>query len=246
MDSFGTAGSGLLLGVAASLAVVHTAIGVDHAVPFVVLSRVQQWSLRRTLLVTALCGFGHVASAVLIGLVAIGLGFAVEQLAPLDALRGRLALIILVSLGLAYAALGAFRLWKGRPHHHAHVHGDGTEHDHHHRHAAEHVHLHAEARKRAVTTWTLFVVLVFGPCEALVPLLLAPGVMQDYALMVGVIAVFGTLTILTMLVLVTVGVLGARLVDLERLLGPRAAGVGEVLGGLTIAATGAAVGLFGL
>lgn len=241
----GTTGSGLLLALAASLAVVHTAIGVDHAVPFVVLSRLQNWSLRRTLVVTALCGLGHVASAVLIGAAAIALGLAVEQLAPLETARGHLSLFILVSLGLAYAALGAVRLWKSRPHQHAHLHGDGTSHDHQHGHSAEHVHQH-EARKQAVTAWTLFVVLVFGPCEALVPLLLAPGVLQDYGLMAGVIAVFGGLTVLTMLVLVTVGVLGARLIDLERFFGKRAAGVSEVMAGLTIAATGAAVGLFGL
>jgi nickel/cobalt transporter (NicO) family protein len=230
----GSTANGLLLGVAASLAVVHTAIGIDHAVPFVVLSRLQQWSLRRTLVITALCGVGHVASAVVIGIVAIALGLAVEQLAPLESVRGRLSLFILVSLGLGYAALGAFRLWKNRPH----THGDGVVH--------VHGHGDAEAKKRALTTWTLFVVFVFGPCEALVPLLLAPGVMKDYGLMAGVIAVFGGLTIVTMLVLVTVGVVGTRLVEMEKFFGKRAAGVSEVMAGLTIAATGAAVSWFGL
>lgn len=241
----GSTGAALLLGMAASLAVVHTAIGVDHALPFVVLSRVQQWSLKRTLLITALCGVGHVASAVVLGLGAVALGLAVERLAALESLRGLFALGLLVSFGLGYAALGAFRLWKQRPHRHLHVHGDGTHHDHPHGHADEHAHLHAE-RKRAVTAWTLFVVLVFGPCEALVPLLLAPGVMHDAGLLVGVIVVFGTLTVATMLVLVTLGLLGARLVDLERFLGKRSAAAAEVMAGLTIAATGAAVSFLGL
>lgn len=89
-------------------------------------------------------------------------------------------------------------------------------------------------------------VLVFGPCEALVPLLLAPGVMQDYSLLAAVILVFGGLTVATMLVLVTLGTLGARLVDLEKFFGKRAAAMSEVLAGLTIAATGAAVKVFGL
>jgi hypothetical protein len=97
-----------------------------------------------------------------------------------------------------------------------------------------------------VTAWTLFVVLVFGPCEALVPLLLAPGVTRDYALLAGVIAVFGGLTVLTMLVLVTVGVVGTRLVNLERFIGPKLAGAGDVAAGLAIAATGLAVGALGL
>lgn len=234
--------------MAASLAVVHTAIGIDHALPFVVLARVQQWSLKRTLLITALCGLGHVASAVALGLGAVALGVAVERLAALESLRGQFALGLLVSFGLGYAALGAFRLWKQRPHRHLHVHGDGThhDHDHDHGHADEHVHLHAEAKKRAVTAWTLFVVLVFGPCEALVPLLLAPGVLQDTGLLVAVIVVFGALTVATMLVLVTLGVLGARLVDFERFLGKRSAAAAEVMAGLTIAATGVAVSWLGL
>lgn len=220
----GATGSALLLSAAASLAVVHTAIGIDHALPFVVLSRVQGWTLRRTLWVTALCGLGHVASALVLGLGALALGVAVERLVAVETLRGHLALGVLVSFGMGYAALGALRYWRHRPHHHEHL----------------------DQRKRAVTMWTLFVVLVFGPCEALVPLLLAPGLMQDTPLLVGVIAVFGGLTVLTMLVLVTVGVLGARLVELERFLGNRAASVAEVMAGLTIAATGAGVALLGL
>lgn len=242
----GSTGAALLLGMAASLAIVHTAIGIDHALPFVVLSRVQQWSLKRTLFVTALCGLGHVASAVVLGLGAVALGVAVERLAALESVRGQLALGLLVSFGLGYAALGAFRLWKQRPHRHLHVHGYGTHHDHDHGHADEHVHLHAEAKKRAVTAWTLFVVLVFGPCEALVPLLLAPGVMHDTGLLVAVIVVFGALTVSTMLVLVTLGVLGARLVDFERFLGKRSAAAAEVAAGLTIAATGGLVSWLGL
>ncbi|MBK7862603.1 MAG: hypothetical protein IPJ65_29140 [Archangiaceae bacterium] len=229
-----------LLALAASVAVVHTAIGVDHALPFIVLSRVQRWSLKRTLVVTALCGVGHIASAVIIGAIAIALGLAVGQLGPLEAVRGQLGLAILVAFGLGYAALGALRLYRRRPHGHAHlhVHEDGTAH--------HHDFPHADERKRLVTAWTLFAVLVFGPCEALVPLLLAPGVMQDYRLLAGLIAVFGALTIATMLVLVTLGVLGTRLVDFEKLVGPKLAGAGDVMAGLAIALTGVAVAALGL
>jgi hypothetical protein len=232
----GTA-TNVILGLAASVAVVHTAVGIDHAVPFVVLSRVQNWSLRRTLIITALCGVGHIASAVVIGLAAVGLGLAVEQLGPLEAVRGKLGLGILVAFGLGYAALGAVRLMrKTHGHRHVHVHEDGTVHE----------HDHEDQKKKVVSTWTLFVVLVFGPCEALVPLLLAPGVTQDYGLLALVIAVFGGLTVLTMLALVTVGVLGSRLVSLEKIGGPKLAASSDVLAGLAIAATGVAVGALGL
>ena len=63
----------LLLGSAASLAAVHTLIGVDHSIPFIVMGRARGWSLRRTLGVTGACGLVHVASSVLIGLVGVGL-----------------------------------------------------------------------------------------------------------------------------------------------------------------------------
>jgi len=47
-------------------------------------------------------------------------------------------------------------------------------------------------------------------------------------------------------VLVTVGVVGTRLVNLERFIGPKLAGAGDVAAGLAIAATGLAVGALGL
>jgi hypothetical protein len=226
-----------ILGLAASVAVVHTAVGIDHAVPFIVLSRVQGWSLPRTLVVTALCGVGHIASAVVIGAAAVALGLAVEQLGPLDALRGTLGLGVLIAFGLGYAALGAVRLArKKHGHTHVHVNADGTV----------DVHHHEEHRKKIVTAWTLFVVLVFGPCEALVPLLVAPGVTGNFALLAKVIALFGGLTVLTMLVLVTIGVLGTRLVSLEKIGGPKLAATSDVLAGLAIAATGVVVATFGL
>ena len=36
----------VLLGTAASLAIFHTLIGVDHSLPFVAISRARGWSLR--------------------------------------------------------------------------------------------------------------------------------------------------------------------------------------------------------
>jgi hypothetical protein len=125
---------------------------------------------------------------------------------------------------------------KTHGHRHVHVHDDGTVHE----------HDHEEQRKKVITTWTLFVVLVFGPCEALVPLLLAPGVTRDYALLAEVIAVFGALTVITMLVLVTAGVLGTRFVSLEKIGGPKLAATSDVLAGVAIAATGFVVGALGL
>ena len=44
----------LLLGTAVGIAALHTAVGVDHTLPFIALGRAQNWTLRKVLVVTAL------------------------------------------------------------------------------------------------------------------------------------------------------------------------------------------------
>ena len=60
------------------LAVLHTAIGPDHYVPFVMLGRARRWSVRKTLAVTAACGVGHVGSSLALGVFGLGAGAAVS------------------------------------------------------------------------------------------------------------------------------------------------------------------------
>lgn len=52
----------ILLATAASLGVVHTALGPDHYLPFIALSKSRNWSVFKTARVTALCGLGHVGT----------------------------------------------------------------------------------------------------------------------------------------------------------------------------------------
>ena len=76
---------------AASIGVVHTLVGPDHYLPFVVLARARGWSLARTSVITLLCGVGHVAGSVVLGLVGIALGLAVSRLEAVEAWRADLA-----------------------------------------------------------------------------------------------------------------------------------------------------------
>ena len=101
--------SHVLLTSAASLAVVHTMLGVDHSLPFVALGRARQWSLPFTLGVTAVCGVGHVVSSVLIGYVGIALGIATESMLWLESARGDLAATVLIGFGLSYVV---WAVWK--------------------------------------------------------------------------------------------------------------------------------------
>jgi hypothetical protein len=59
---------------AASLGLIHTVLGPDHYIPFIMMGRAGKWSLRKTCRVTILCGIGHVAGLTLL-LCGVGITF---------------------------------------------------------------------------------------------------------------------------------------------------------------------------
>lgn len=227
-----------LLGLAATIGLVHTLMGVDHYLPFLVIGRARGWSLRRVLGITALCGVGHVLSSVVLGSVGIGLGVAIGRLEWFEATRGSVAAWALIGFGLAYFAWATWRVLRGRRHEHAHVHADGTVHKHPHDHAGEHAHPHGSG---TVTAWTLFVIFVLGPCEPLIPLLMAPAATLDWAAVVLVTGTFGAVTLASMLAATAIGYHGLRLPVFARV--ERWA---NSLAGLAIAGSGLAIQTLGL
>jgi nickel/cobalt exporter len=229
----------VLLSTAAMLAIMHTLLGIDHSLPFVVLGRARGWTLNRTLRITALCGVGHVASSVLIGALGALAGVTLESVLELEGARGSWAASLLIGFGLAYAAWAVWRQMRGRRHSHVHAHADGTVHDHPHGHDGEHLHPHGAGR--GVTPWALFIVFVFGPCEPLIPLMVVPAVAGSWSVVAAVIALFGGLTVATMLAVVTVGYRGLALAPVRRF--ERHA---DLAAGLVVAASGAAVLLLGV
>ena len=230
----------VLLGLTLSVALVHTLIGVDHFLPFVVLGRTQRWPLRKVLAITAVCGFGHVLGSVLLGAVGVAVGAALGELEWLEATRGNVAAWLLIGLGLAYAAWAAWRTLRGRRHVHVHAHGDGTVHAHQHDHHGEHAHPHGNP-SGLLAFWSLFVVFVLGPCEPLIPLLMAPAAEHRWAVVAAVAIVFGVATVGTMVVIVALGYAGMRLPVFRRL-----ERWGHSLAGLAIAASGLAIQVVGI
>ena len=91
-----------LLIAAVTLAVLHTALGPDHYLPFVMIGRARKWSMARILFVTLLCGIGHVGSSIVLGSVGIGVGMAIGSVEALELLRGSASGWALVALGAAY------------------------------------------------------------------------------------------------------------------------------------------------
>jgi sulfite exporter TauE/SafE len=204
----------VLCATAASIGFLHTLLGPDHYLPFVAMSRVGAWSLAKTVVITVLCGIGHVLSSVVLGLAGIAFGIAVLKLENIESVRGDVAGWLLLAFGLVYFIWGVRRAIRNKPHVHRHVHVNGTVHSHEHGHSGEHVHVHeqveaaaAGAKSASMTPWVLFTIFLFGPCEPLIPLLMYPaakGSMWGVAL---VTAVFGLVTITTMTTVVVLSYL---------------------------------------
>jgi sulfite exporter TauE/SafE len=207
---------GLLVLTAGSIGFIHTLLGPDHYLPFVAMSATRGWSTRRTLLVTALCGLGHVLGSVVIGAVGIAVGVSLYRLEWLEGMRGDAAAWLLTGFGLAYLAWGLKKAWRSRPHTHEHVHPDGTLHQHEHGHEGGHLHPHVSERKaRSITPWALFVIFVLGPCEPLIPVLMYPASQHSVWGTVAVVMAFAAATLATMLAVVYLASRGLERLSLD-------------------------------
>jgi len=219
---------------------IHTLVGPDHYLPFVVLAKARQWSAVKTFTITFLCGIGHVLSSVVLGFAGVILGMTLFKIGNIESSRGDLAEWFLMSFGFAYFIWGIHRAIRNRPHRHMHIHEEGREHAHFHAHSDEHVHPHAEDVK-SLTPWVLFIIFVFGPCEPLIPLIMYPAARHNMLAVAVVALVFGFATITTMMGIVMASFYGLsklRLHIFER--------YSHAAAGFAIFACGAAIKLFGL
>ncbi len=201
----------VLVGTAASLGFVHTILGPDHYVPFIVLSKARGWNALKTSMITLLCGIGHVLSSIILGFAGIALGIAVFRLESIESIRGDIATWFVIIFGFTYFVWGVHRAIKNKPHRHVHLHSKGEVHAHEHEQTDE-----TSGEKVNVTPWVLFIIFVLGPCEPLIPLIMYPaarGSILDVAIVAGV---FGSITVLTMLGTVLVSYFGLSRMPFRR------------------------------
>ncbi len=234
----------LLSITAASIALFHTLFGPDHYLPFIVMSRAGKWSLSKTLWVTFASGLGHVLSSVLLGFIGVAMGLGVNKLTGIEEERGSLAAWLLIAFGFAYFVWGLRKAYKNKKHSHIHVHEDGTYHDHKHNHHNTHAHVHIEEKKESkknITPWILFTIFVLGPCEPLIPILMYPAAEHNYWGLFIVTAIFGLITIVTMISVVIVGYYGVNFIHLGKL-----ERYSHALAGATILLSGLAIIFLGL
>jgi hypothetical protein len=178
-----------LLTAAVSVAFFH-ALAPDHWVPFVALAKGSRWRMKKLGWVTLLAGIAHVLSSLLLGLIGLWAGLAIHHLQGAEAWRGSVGIWLLVGFGTAYALWG----FKHAQHHHPHV-------------TVQEV-AKTYARKRL---WMLFAIMIFGPCEPLIPLMF----MASQQSMAAVWAVSGVFSVVTVAMVVGQSLLsfaGVRLV----------------------------------
>jgi len=202
---------------AASIGFFHTMMGPDHYLPFIVMSRARNWSLARTACITFFCGVGHVLSSVLLGVIGIALGISINRLELFESFRGGLVAWILMAFGFGYFAWGMHRALRNRQHKHWHAHGNVNDQIHKHTHSKDHSHAHGGKDTKPLTPWILFAIFVFGPCEPLIPLLMYPAAKSSIFGLVLVTGVFAIVTIMTMLSIVILLSLGVNLLPVRRL-----------------------------
>ncbi len=231
----------ILVIAAASIGFFHTLFGPDHYLPFIVMSKSGQWSLRKTTLITFLCGLGHVLSSVLLGVIGVAFGIAVIKLESLESFRGNLAAWALIAFGFVYLIWGVRKAIRNKPHEHIHSHGTGMDHKHTHQHHQEHIHVHVEKDSKKMTPWILFTIFVLGPCEPLIPFLMYPAAQGNVGGLILVTAIFSIVTIATMMSIVLVSVLGINFLPLSRL-----ERYTHALAGATIFLSGMAIQFLGL
>jgi nickel/cobalt transporter (NicO) family protein len=222
----------ILSGGAAAVAFMHTAIGIDHTLPFLVIGKAQGWSLRKVLGMTALCGVAHVLSSLVLGITGVALGISVQRFQIFQAVRGDVAAWALIAFGLTYAAWSFAK--SRRLQRHLHQHHDGDVHAH------DPADAHS-SKSRLVTAWSLFIIFVLGPCEPLIPLIMVPALSVGIQSAAQVALVFSLTTIGTMLVIVTAGYFGLNFLPLKRLQTHA-----NTLAGLAVAVSGLAIQLFGI
>lgn len=230
----------LLSLTAISIGFIHTILGPDHYLPFIVLSQAKKWPLRKTMWITFLCGIGHVLSSVILGFIGIAVGISVSKLISVESYRGNVAAWLFIAFGLIYMIISLRNIIRNRKHSHTHFHVDGSVHLHEHDHHKEHTHIHNNEVFKT-SPWILFLIFVFGPCEPLIPILMYPAAENNIRGTIIVSILFSVVTIATMMGVVLAFSLGLNRINLKPL-----EKYGHLIAGAMIFFSGLAIEFLGL
>lgn len=205
-------------------ALVHTLIP-DHWLPFVLVSRAERWTTRKTVVMTTVSASLHVALSIALGLVVVGAEQGAER--AVRGLAERLESLtgwMLIVFGLSY--MGWFLLRGG------HIHSFGI-HPHHRPDDPE-----PEVRRgllKDISGHTLTFIVGFNPCILVIPCMYWAAQLNGLTLFAVSLA-FAACTIASMVVVTLVGLKGTA-----GLTSPFLTRYGEAFSGALIALVGLAV-----
>jgi nickel/cobalt transporter (NicO) family protein len=226
-----------LLAAAAGVGFGH-AVLPDHWMPLAVLGRTRRYPLSRVTRLSGLAGVAHVLVSLVLGgiLVGIGLQFRVT----VEHAQALIIGSILVATGVGFMVLEL----TGHGHHHDHEHGVGHDHDHDeahgHDHGQAHGHDHGHEHDHGRRGASLAAVMIpFGaaasPDLTILPVFLA-ATTAGVGVAIGSLAVFATVTIVTIVALTVAATRGGY-----RLRGAWLDRWGNAFTALTLLAIGALV-----
>jgi sulfite exporter TauE/SafE len=170
-----------------SIAVLHTLVP-DHYLPIALLAQAQNWSLRKTALITGLAGMGHVATSIVIGILAMGISMQFSE--NLASKAELLTKGMLISFGLLYT------LYAVKSGGHLHYH---------HSHGASDVHEHKKKNGIGVTGYTMALIVGLMPCVPAIPIFISASLKSTYYAALSMVA-FAIFTLLTMYIMVLVSI----------------------------------------
>lgn len=228
---------------AASVALLHTLLGPDHYVPFIVMAKARNWSLKKTLRMVLLCGAGHLIGSVALGVLGIFAGIELTRLVSVESQREELASWALCIVGALYCVWGLRHAYRHRTPADSgwHNHGGGS-HYHKHMHTGDiHVTPTEAPPTGSLTPWAIFMVFVLGPCEPLIPLLMFPAATKSVSAIFLVTGVFAVVTVATMLTAVAIGRIGLGRLRIQQM-----SRFGHTSAGAAMLGCGIAIGWIGL
>jgi nickel/cobalt exporter len=172
------------------LSLVHALIP-NHWIPLIAISKTEKWTERQTLWATAITGFAHTFSTIIVGIVVGIIGY--ELSSSYDFISTVAAPVILVGLGIVYVTLDI------RGAHHQH-----TEHDNN----------QILSEKEGKTKWrailtSLSVAMFLTPCVEIEAFYFKAGTIGWIGIFI-VSSVYLLVTLIVMLLLVYLGMKGIR------------------------------------
>jgi nickel/cobalt transporter (NicO) family protein len=128
------------------LSIVHATIP-SHWLPLVALSKAEKWTDRETTTITAITGFSHTISTVIIGIIVGMVGYKLSE--SYHFITKYVAPIILIALGLIYFILEYRHSLLKSEHHHHHINVDNI--------------VEKKKSKKSIVL-ALIVAMFFSPC----------------------------------------------------------------------------------